>query len=153
MRKLRLGGLAMATAALVAAVLAFVALGPGARANTPGPTLDSVNSALLAEEGIVLETATQTATVSQADAEVDAVALFPGSTVSQAILVGFSDTHVVPSIDDRLAWAVSLDQGSSFRGPSYGPGGGSAATRAPASFFVVFIDAQTGDLIEGTTGS
>lgn len=151
MRKLRLGWLAIATAAAVAALLAFAVLGPGARANTPGPTLNSVSSAALAQEGIVLDTATQTATVTQANAQVDALAQFPGGTVSQALLVDFTDTHVVPSIDDQLAWAVSLNMGSSFRGPSYGPVG--AAAPAPVSFFVLFIDAQTGALIEGTSGT
>lgn len=143
----------VATGSFVAIALGLTAwgiVGSGVGATSGGPSLEAVSSSALAQEGIQLQPPTSTAAVTQAAAENAAVAALPGSTVRQSVLAEFTDSNHVPVIS-ALAWAVSLSPPTGFDGPSVGPAGGGPGTAA--GYVVVFINAQTGTMLEGIAGS
>lgn len=150
MKRTRIGKSKFFVAATIACVL--LALGGGlftvrAAGSSTGPTLSAVSAQTLAAEGIALMSPSTSATVTESAAIETAESQFPGAQDREAVLAQVRDDHQVPALD-RLCWVVSLvpPVGTESIGP---PG----STPQPASYFVVFIDAQTGAFVFGTAGN
>jgi hypothetical protein len=118
-----------------------------ASGSSAGPSLDSVSAQTLAAGGITLSSPVASAAVSKDAALQRAQSQFAGAQVREAVLAQVRDDHQVPVVD-KLCWAVSLapPAGTGSTGP---PG----STSRPASYLVVFIDAQTGAFVFGTAGN
>lgn len=150
MMRIEIGKTKFLAAAVIACILLVLAGGlltVRAAGSTSGPTLTAVSAQTLASGGITLSTPTTTAAVSQSAAIQAAQTQFPGAQVHQAVLAQVQDSHQVPALD-RLCWAVSLVPPAGTE--SVGPPG---STPLPASYFVLFIDAQTGAFVFGTAGN
>lgn len=86
------------------------------------------------------------AAVSQADAEKAAMKQGPGGPVLQSVLAEVILTN--PAVKQpRLCWVVSLPASLV---ESHGPPG---SPPIRASFYIVLIDAHTGEFVEGDAGS
>lgn len=139
----------MAASALATAVLVSggTLLTVNAARTSVGPALTAVSAGTLAGEGITLSNPTASATVGQSTAVQTAQAQLPGSQVDQVVLAQVQDSHQNPRVD-RLCWVVSLSPSGAPH--SSGPPGSAALA---AGYFVVFVDAQTGAFLFGTSGS
>jgi hypothetical protein len=112
-----------------------------------GPSIRAVSADRLRQGGIVLVNPFpwDQPGVSEAEAERDAVKQGPGGPVLQSVLAEVVLTN--PSVTaPRLCWVVSLP-GSlvSSNGPPGSP-------QRHASFYLVLIDAHSGEFVEGTAG-
>lgn len=118
-----------------------------AAGTSAGPSLGAVSAQTLAAGGITLSNPVASAAVSKDAAIQAAQAQFAGAQVREAVLAQVRDDHQVPVVD-KLCWAVSLvpPAGTGSAGPA-----GSASL--PASYLVVFVDAQTGSFVFGTAGN
>jgi hypothetical protein len=139
--------LALVTAGAVTALAVAGATLAAAATTNPTPVLNSASATDLAQAGIQLKGPTSSAAVSQAVAQQTALQEFPGSTVREAVLANFSNTHHVPEIN-TLAWAISLTSPSGIDPASVGPPPGHPGLKL--SYLVVFIDAATGEFIQST---
>jgi hypothetical protein len=112
-----------------------------------GPTIKTVSAQRLSEAGVVLINPFpwDQAAVTRGGAEQAAMKLGPGGPVLQSALSEVLFTGLSAK-QPRLCWVVSLP--GSLAG-SHGPIGSPQRT---ASFYLVFIDAQTGEFIQGTAG-
>jgi hypothetical protein len=114
---------------------------------TLGPSIRAVSADRLREDGIVLLNPFpwDQPTISQSQAETIGIKQGPGGPVLQSQLAEVILTN--PSTRaPRLCWIVSLP-GSLVT--SHGPAG---SPQRHASFYLVLVDARSGEFIEGTAG-
>jgi hypothetical protein len=128
--------------ALVATLITITAAAP------PGPVLRDVSAARLEHNGVhLLSPNNQKPVIDKATAgRLAALRGRPGAStpVREAVLARVvQDTPAM----DRLCWVVSLDPTGWF--VSHGP---AAVTRRSASFFVVYIDAASGQWLGSDAG-
>jgi hypothetical protein len=113
---------------------------------SPEPTLTTVSAKRLAQSGIQLLPPDAQPAIDKATAEQLASRRGPsGSTtaIREAVLAKLLDESLNSG---KLVWVVSLDP-SGFR--SHGP---ATATPWTATFFIVFIDAKTGQWLGSEAG-
>ena len=136
--------LALAGIALVS-ILAFAAV----RLLHPaiGPSLRNVSAERLSQSGIVMLNPFpwDESEMSRAQAEQIALKQGPGGSVVQTVLAEVVLTNPSPA-KPRLCWVVSLP-GSQI--VSSGPPG---SARRTASWYLVLIDAHSGEFIQGSAG-
>jgi hypothetical protein len=112
-----------------------------------GPSIKTVSAQRLEQAGIVLANPFpwDRPAVSASDAERTALIGYSGQSSLQTVLaeVFFTGTN---SKQPRLCWVISLP-GSLVS--SHGPPG---SPHSQASFYLVFVDAQTGEFVQGTAG-
>ena len=112
-----------------------------------GPSIRAVSADRLRQGGIVLVNPFpwDQAAVTQSEAEREAVKQGPGGPVQQSVLAEVVLTN--PNVRaPRLCWVVSLPASLvSSNGP---PG----STPRQASFYLILIDAHTGEFVQGTAG-
>ena len=114
---------------------------------TLGPTIRVVTADRLREDGMILVNPFpwDQSTISQAEAEKIAARQGAGGQVLQSVLAEVILTN--PSVKQpRLCWVASLP-GSLVT--SNGPAG---SPQRHASFYLILIDAHTGEFVEGTAG-
>jgi hypothetical protein len=142
--------LRLISSVILVAVFGALALTFGTAAARPSPSISAVSSQRLAEAGITLAAPapTEQAIISPATAE-RLGALQGGlggrTPVRQAVLARV--IHSDPPID-RLCWVVSLDPTGWFH--AHGPK--SSPNRHVAAFFLVYLDAHTGQWIFSQAG-
>ncbi len=112
-------------------------------------SLETVPSQRLAAEKLELRAPSRAANVSKSRAEFLARSYFPGSDVRESALAAVRDPNV-PVVNGRLCWVVSLSLPGGIYHPSAGPRGNTM--RLPASYLLVFVDADTGDFVFGDMG-
>lgn len=71
---------------------------------------------------------------------------FPGAQVRETVLAHVYNNHVVPNLD-RMVWVVSIVPAGGIHGNP--PPGGAPIQ---GSYFLVFVDASTGQLLMATSG-
>lgn len=150
---------ALATA-LVVALFGVSRPSPAAAPPTPAPAasppaadqpaiLRSVDAASLASSGIHLYVPLSTAAPVSRDAAIDA-GVWPGASLREAALVeldsDFRANH------KRLVWAVSQVPLGGIRWPSGGPMGHKAHQYNEPTYFLTFIDAETGAFVFAIIG-
>ena len=113
-----------------------------------GPSIKAVSRQRLAEAGIVLINPLpwDQPSVSQAVANQLAIQQGPGGPVLQSVLAEVVLTNPTTR-QPRLCWVVSLPASSVS---SHGPSG---STLQRATFYLVLIDAHTGQFVEGDAGN
>jgi hypothetical protein len=121
--------------------------------NTEPPqtvTLQTASTTALAATGIRLGAPVGSAKIDEATASTAAVAEYPGSTVREAVLAQVADEHAAPALH-CLCWAVSIAPPDGSQFPSSGPAN-RPTTAVALSYSIMFIDANTGQFVEGTAG-
>jgi hypothetical protein len=113
-----------------------------------GPTIKTVSAQRLSEAGVVLINPFpwDQPAVTRADAQKTALSKGPSGPVLQSVLseVLFTGTNAK---QPTLCWVVSLP-GSQIT--SHGPRG---SAHMQATFYLVFIDARTGEFLQGVAGA
>jgi hypothetical protein len=117
---------------------------------TPAPpTLQTARASELALEDITLGNPAAAAQVTRAQAERTVLTEFPGSQIRESVLAQLHAQRM-PSAAHRLCWVVSIVPPGGLWQPSSGAPGNQA--RIPADYFLLFVDAQTGQYLFGTMG-
>lgn len=135
-------------AVLIAAVAGLtLALVVPARGGAHEIELQRVDPDALAGFGRLLKPADRSPSLS-AEAAVAAATFAnkPDAKVLEAVLVRLVNDSRKPPLD-KLAWAVNFDPTSIQSAPLYGPPGVPRVCDSHPEYDVVFIDAQTGELI------
>ena len=144
--------MAVSTATLLAAAIAVsvLAVVVRARATPPPPpiTLQTASASSLAAVGIHLTAPVGSAAVSGDTAAKAAIAQYPGSTVREAVLARVDDTNSAAPVH-CLCWVISLNPPDGFHFPSGGPPDSPNKDQVP-SYWIMIIDANTGQFLEGT---
>lgn len=144
--------LASATVAVALVAVAVVAAMHAAAGPTPPDvTLNSVDADTLAKDGIRLRPPLGGAKLDRADAAALASKMFPDAAIRETLLAEFEDGHAVRPFS-RRSWVVSIEPAGGIRFPSSGPAETGSKLPPTGTYFLIFLDADTGDLIEGTIG-
>jgi hypothetical protein len=117
----------------------------------PIPGLKAAPAEQLASAGITFRAPSAPAVISSDVATRAALVQVPGGTVDQIILADFTDTHRSPAVSG-LVWAVSFRPSAAVVRPG-GPAVGHSDAMAPLVYIVILIDANTGEFVEGLSGS
>ena len=114
---------------------------------TIGPSIRAVSADRLRQDGLLLANPFpwDHSDISQSDAEKEAIKQGPGGPVLQSVLAEVILTNPTTR-PPRLCWVVSLP-GSlvTSNGPPDSP-------QVHANFYLILIDAHTGEFVEGTAG-
>jgi hypothetical protein len=116
-------------------------------------TLSAVDHTALSEAGIVLTTPTTQPAVTPADARSAALAQYPKSAIRATTLAVATNTQLVPKTT-RLCWIVSIVPPGGIQLPGGAVNPGHPSSRAPlrATYFLVFIDANSGLFLYAESG-
>jgi hypothetical protein len=112
-----------------------------------GPSITSVSAERLSQHGVVLTNPFpwDQPRIGRSKAEQIAIAQAQGGTVLQSVLAEVVMTN--PSLrQPRLCWVVS------FPGSLVVSNGPPGSAQSHASFYLIFIDARTGEFVQGTAG-
>ncbi len=140
-------------AAAVAIIVALSLVAAGGTADPSAVTLQSVSASTLAATGMSLYQAQGTSAISAVQAEnaaADAVPFLSSVQPIEAHLVQVQDAGL-PSVNGRTLWVVSFPPGG-FQFAGEGPVEGTGISKS-ASYFLVFIDATTGQFVFSRAGT